>query len=75
MLEGWVRRMAGAYQGGLNQRIRGSLRNASSWLGEMCSAHLLGVQRIRGAAQPSGAELRMQLSAFTTLSKVSGSTP
>ena len=75
MLEGWVRRMAGAYQGGLNQRIRGSLRNASSWLGEMCSAHLLGVQRIRGAAQPSGAELRMQLSAATTLSKVSGTTP
>ena len=74
MLEGWVRRMAGARQGVTDQRVRRYLRDASCWLGNICSAHLSGVQQIRGAAQPSGAELRMQLSATATISKISGLT-
>ena len=73
MLEGWVRRMAAAHQGKPSQEVGDCFHVASCWLGDMCNAHLLGFQQIRGASQPSGAELRMQLSAITTMSKISGS--
>ena len=76
ILEGWVRRMARAQQGEPDQQVGGFLEAAARWLGGMCQSHLSGFQRIRGAALPSGAELRMQLSAIATLLKaISGQTP
>ena len=69
-LEGWVRRVVGVREGEHSPRMRDHLPEFMWWLGCVCSAHLSGVQRIRGAAQPSGAELRMQLSALATMSKI-----
>ena len=77
VLEGWVRRMAGEHQRGEpDKRVEGFLQGAARWLGGMCLSYLFGFQRIRGTAPPSGAELRMQLSAIATLLKaISGQTP
>ena len=72
-LEGWVRRMEVTYGGGASgQHVEDLLAEAVAWLGRMCHSHVRGVRRLHGEAQPSGAEIRMQLSAAATMLKHGG---
>ena len=69
-----MRQMATAYDDGgasgqQQPRVQDMLAAAVAWLGHMCVSHVVAVQRLHGEARPSGAELRMQLSAAATLLK------
>ena len=68
-----MRRMTVACGGGASeQHVKDLLAGAVAWLGIMSLTHVLAVLQLHGEAQPSGAELRMQLSATATMLKYGG---